>query len=76
MKITKSQLKQIIAEEKERILEEAPRSNDDLLTLALTKLGRAEKASGYTDVQEYVEEAMALIAVVRRNLVLLNRNRS
>ena len=76
MKITKKQLKQIIAEEKERMLEETARSNDELLTMAMTKLVRAEKVSGYPDVRELIEDAMSYIAVVQRNLALLNRNKS
>ncbi len=68
MKIKKSQLKQIIAEEKERMLEETARSNDELLTMAMTKLVRAEKVSGYPDVRELIVNAMSYIAAVQDRL--------
>lgn len=68
MKITKKQLKQIIAEEKERMLEETARSNDELLTMAMTKLVRAEKVSGYPDVRELIVNAMSYIAAVQDRL--------
>ena len=74
MKLTKERLHQIIAEEQSLL--EAPRSNDDLLVMALTKLGKAEKVSSYPDVQDLIEDAMSYIALVKRNLALLNRNRS
>ena len=68
MKITKKQLKQIIAEEKERMLEETARSNDELLTMAMTKLVRAEKVSGYPDVRELIVNAMSYISAVQDRL--------
>ena len=68
MKLTKKRLQQIIAEE-QSLLEGAPRSNDELLTMAMTKLVRAEKVSGYPDVRELVEDAMSYIALVQQRLV-------
>ena len=68
MKLTKERLNQIIAEE-QALLEGAPRSNDDLLTMAMTKLVRAEKVSGYPDVRALIEDAMSYIALVQQRLV-------
>ena len=68
MKLTKKRLQQIIAEE-QYLLEGAPRSNEELLNMAMTKLVRAEKVSGYPDVRELIEDAMSYIALVQQRLV-------
>ncbi len=68
MKLTKKRLNQIIAEE-QALLEGTPKTNEELLNMAMTKLYDAERTSGYPDVRANIEDAMSYIALVQQRLV-------
>jgi hypothetical protein len=68
MKLTKKRLNQIIAEE-QVLLEGAPKTNEELLNMAMTKIYDAQQVAGHDDVKSLLEDAMSYIAVVQQKLV-------
>ena len=71
MKLTKKRLNQIIVEE-QALLEGAPKTNEELLNMAMKKLYDAQEAvpmAHQLEISNPIEDAMSYIALVQQRLV-------